>query len=242
MKKHSAEKECYFLASLALTVIANAISYQGSRLFTHGRLHHSVALPLDYEIPLLPWTISIYLGCIVFWVLLYRRAAWLPREKADRFFCANLLGKAVCLGFFLFFPTAYVRPGIAGTGMWESFMRLLYRIDAPDNLFPSLHCMIGWLCWVGVRGNRQVSLAWRLSALIMAVLVCLSTLTTRQHLILDVFGGVLLSEICYALSALGALRGAYARLAGRLTERLLALWERARRKRGSPPHGPLSGS
>jgi hypothetical protein len=31
----------------------------------------------------------------------------------------------------------------------------------------------------------------------MAVLVCISTLTTKQHVVIDVFGGVFLAEICY---------------------------------------------
>ena len=50
----------------------------------------------------------------------------------------------------------------------------------------------------------------------MALAVCFSTLAIRQHVLLDVFGGILLSEICYALAALPALRAWYAALADRL--------------------------
>lgn len=35
-------------------------------------------------------------------------------------------------------------------------MRLLYWIDAADNLFPSIHCLVSWLCWIGVRRRRDI--------------------------------------------------------------------------------------
>ena len=175
-----------------------------------------MALPIDSLVPFLPWMIGVYLGCFVFWFLLYRLVARLPREKADRFFGANLLAKAVIFLFYIFLPTKMTRPELTGTGFWYACLRFMYWIDEPNNLFPSLHCLIAWLCWLGVRGNREVPLPWRAAALVMAVAVCFSTLAIRQHVLLDVFGGILLSEICYALAALPALRAWYAALADRL--------------------------
>ena len=109
---------------------------------------------------------------------------------------------------------------------WDSFMRFLYWIDSGDNIFPSLHCMIAWLCWVGVRGNKQVPLPWRIMTLIMAMLVCLSTLTTRQHVLLDVFGGILLSEFCYCLSDFTMLHKLYARLIDWIINHLFSIRKR----------------
>ncbi len=108
------------------------------------------------------------------------------------------------------------RPEVTGTTFWDSALRFLYAIDASDNLFPSIHCLIAWLCWAGVRGNKEVSLPWRVSAAVMAVLVCLSTLTVRQHVLPDVFAGILLGELCYALCGLSAVRNVYTRLVDRL--------------------------
>ena len=100
--------------------------------------------------------------------------------------------------------------------VWDTFMRFLYWIDAPDNLFPSLHCMIAWLCWVGIRGNRRVPLPWRIAALLMAVAVCLSTLTIRQHVLMDVVGGILLSELSYWLAGSNKLLRSYSSFIDRL--------------------------
>ena len=215
------ETEYYFWLSFFTTLLANQIPFQGARLLVKGRVHYSMALPIDSLVPFLPWMISVYLGCFIFWFLLYRLVAYLPREKADRFFCANLLAKAVIFLFYIFLPTKMTRPELTGTGFWDDCLRFMYWIDDADNLFPSLHCMIAWLCWLGVRGNRDVSLPWRISALVMAAAVCFSTLAIRQHVLLDVFGGILLSELCYALTALPALRGLYTAYADRWLRRLV---------------------
>ncbi len=223
MRKNRSGSESYFWSSLCLALASNRIVYQGSRLLTQNSPHYSLALPVDAAIPLLPWTISIYFGCFLFWFVMYRLIAQLPRERADRFFCANLLGKIFCLFVFLLFPTTIRRPDVDGTTVWETFIQFLYWIDAPVNLFPSLHCMIAWLCWAAVRGNKELSLLWRITALIMAILVCVSTLTTRQHVLLDVLGGILLSEISYCLSEFTVLRKLYVGLVDQLTHCVLSI-------------------
>lgn len=208
--------ERYFWVSFFLTLLCNQIPFQGARLLVRNRVHYSLELPIDSLVPFLPWMIGVYLGCFLFWFLHYRLVAHLPREKADRFFAANLLAKAIIFLFYILLPTKMTRPALSGTGFWDLCLRFMYWIDEPNNLFPSLHCMIAWLCWLGVRGNAEVPSLWRVTAFVMALAVCFSTLAIRQHVLLDVFGGILLSEICYALAALPALRGWYAALADRL--------------------------
>lgn len=156
---------------------------------------YSLAIPWDEQIPLIEWTIVIYFGCYLFWIvnyiLIYRRS----REKAYRFFIADFLSRTVCLLFFILYPTTIARPEVTGEGLFSGLMRLLYEIDAPVNLFPSIHCLVSWNCWVGIRKEEKIPRWYRNASLIMAVAVCVSTVTTRQHVIVDIAGGVLLSEL-----------------------------------------------
>ena len=228
MKNKTREYERYFWLSLILAALGNVLVFRCSRLLIRGRLRHSLTLPFDFALPFLPWTISIYLGCLLLWFFLYRIAAGLPRQRADRFYLANLLGKGFCFLIFVLFPTGLVRPEPGDAGFWNGCMRLLYQIDAPDDLFPSLHCFLGWLCWVGVRGNREVPLAWRISALLMAFAVCFSTLTTRQHVFLDTVGGVLLCELCYGLAGSPALLKRY----GAFVDALLGVGRKKSEQKG----------
>lgn len=212
-----AEQERYFWTAFLIALLSNQIIYQAARFLTRGRFHFDLSLPADSAIPFLPWTVCIYfLGCFVFWFFLYRRVAALTREEADRFFCANLIGKVIAFLFFVFFPTTMTQPVPDGPTLWDACMRFIYWVDEPTNLFPSLHCFIGWLCWAGIRRNRNVSLLWHFSSLLMAVAVCLSTLTTRQHLIMDIPAGILLSELCWWLAGHGKVRHLYTSFVDRI--------------------------
>ena len=207
-----------------MALMTNRLVFPIGHALSQGRPHTSLALPVDALIPFLPWTISIYFSCFAFWFAVYRLVAGLSREEADRFFCANLLSKGFCLLFFVFFPTAIERPVLGNSSIWEALVHFLYRFDTPDNLFPSVHCLIAWLCWVGIRRNRKISLPWRVSALVMALAVCISTLTLHQHVLADVFGGILLCEICWLIAGISALRNLYTRFADCLIQKLQALF------------------
>ena len=109
-KVGSRAAERYFWISFFLTLLCNQIPFQGARLLVRNRVHYSLELPIDSLVPFLPWMISVYLGCFVFWFLHYRLVAHLPREKADRFFAANLLAKAFIFLFYILLPTKMTRP------------------------------------------------------------------------------------------------------------------------------------
>ena len=65
---------------------------------------------------------------------------------------------------------------------------------SPTNLFPSIHCLVSWFCAIGLRGTR-VSTWYKVFSYAFAIAVCISTQLTKQHYIVDVFGGILLAEI-----------------------------------------------
>lgn len=216
MKKTARGSRPYFVVSMSLMLVGNRLAYGLGRLLGQGRFHHDLTMPADALFPFLPWTISVYFGCFLFWAAIYRVVSRRPRRESDRFFLAGLLAKGVCFLFFALLPTTNIRPEVTGTTVWDGLMRFLYRIDAPDNLFPSIHCMVSWLCWVGVRGKKDISVVWRGAALLMAVAVCLSTLTTRQHVLADAAGGILLGEFSYWIAGLERLLRGYSALVDRL--------------------------
>ena len=185
----------YLIVSLAV----NMLTYNGTRLLSHGWRHYDMTSAADSLIPFLPWTIVIYLGCYVFWVVNYGMGCLQDEQEAKRFLCAECMAKLVCWACFLLLPTTNLRPEVDGTGFFDAAMRWLYRTDAADNLFPSIHCLTSWFCVIAVRRQAQIPVWYKAASVVMALAVCLSTLTTRQHVIPDVFAGVLLAELSYQL-------------------------------------------
>lgn len=211
-------KRCSKLWLLPLgAVIWNQSVYYGGNFLAKNVPHWNLELWLDPLVPFLPWTVSIYLGCFLFWAVCY---VWMAKEDtaiACRFYLADFLAKGVCLICFLLLPTTNLRPPVPGTGLWDHLMRFVYQVDAPTNLFPSIHCLVSWLCFIGVRrlpGAPRWSV-WFTG--LMASAICLSTLTTRQHVIVDVLGGILLAEASYWAAGREALLAPASRFLRRLT-------------------------
>lgn len=192
----------YSRIPLLITVILNFSVYWGARAIAGGWEHHDIETALDRMIPVVNWTVLIYFGCYIFWIAGYMYNAALDKKHCYRFLMADWLGKVVCFICYIVYPTTNTRPEIIGTDIWAQLMNLLYRIDEADNLFPSIHCLVSWLCYIGVRGNKKVPLWIRVTFCVCAVAVFISTLTTKQHVIYDVVAGFLLIEVTYQISRL----------------------------------------
>lgn len=197
-RKIEGNRRAWLLPLLAVTV--NQLAYYGGNWIARNRPHYHLELPIDQYFPFLPWTVSIYFGSYLFWAVVYLYMARQETKLAYRFFRADLFAKLICFLCFVCFPTTNARPEVVGSSLWDDLMRLLYRLDAPTNLFPSIHCMVSWLCFIGLRAKPKSTPTLRVAVITacgMALAVCWSTLTTRQHVIVDVFAGVLLAELAW---------------------------------------------
>lgn len=205
---------------LIVAVAWNMTVYFGSRAITGGLPHHDIEGRLDGLIPLVSWTVAIYLGCYLFWIANYILIARQGKRHICQFFAADFLSRAVCLAFYLLYPTTNTRPVLEPEGFWNQMMIGLYAADAADNLFPSIHCLVSWFCYIGLRGKESIPKWYRRLSCLMALLVCGSTLTTKQHVILDVIGGILLAEICLFIGKKPKVWGAYEKILNKINRRL----------------------
>ena len=190
---------------LCMTALSLLCSYQAAKLyqFLFGFTNATdLTTVFDLATPFLPGWVWVYLGSYFFWIYVYTTAARDSMETACKLAAADMIGKLICLVFFLTFPTTNVRPEVNGTGLTPFLMKAVYTLDTPTNLFPSIHCFIAWL------GSRYIFTSRNLKkkrlhcaiALLGSLLVFASTLYTKQHVIWDVFGAVIVAEIGIFLS------------------------------------------
>lgn len=185
--------------ALIIELIINSIAYFGTRLFTHDRYHYDLSCELDERIPLIPVFIVIYWLAYVYWIVSYILGCRQEEKTAYRFVSADFLAKIICLVTFVVFPTTISRPVVEGNGIFEVLIRMLYSTDAADNLLPSIHCLTSWFSFIAIRENKNISNIYKGTSLVIAALICISTLTTRQHVIIDVIAGIGVAEISYQL-------------------------------------------
>jgi len=181
---------------LIFSVTFNLAVYIGTRMVTQNWRHYNIESPLDDRIPFWPPSVLVYLICYLFWIVNYILIARQEKEEVCKFFTADFLSRVVCMVFYLAFPTTNTRPEVEAGGFWNFVMTFLYSVDAADNLFPSIHCLVSWFCYAGIRRRKDIPGWYRGFSAVFAIMVCISTLTTKQHVLLDVAGGVALAEIC----------------------------------------------
>ncbi len=197
---------------LMISFAVNVFAYNVSRLWTTSSHHINMAVRFDSFIPVIPWTTAIYLGSYLFWMINYLLGALQDDDdEAYSFLCADVLAKIICLIFFTVLPSTTLRPVITDTDFWSRMLRMVYRMDAADNLFPSIHCLTSQFCFIAVRKSRFIPKWYKLFSVIAAGLICISTLTTKQHVVVDVFMGIALAEISYGFAKVTGLARLYRR-------------------------------
>ncbi len=162
-------------------------------LIPYGIVNH---LPLDRytipflfgeeHIPFLPWTFSIYISAFLQAVLVIR---FIPRKLLLR--ALPLAFGMICIGLiaFLIMPIEYPRNLCPST---NSAIILFRATDTTGNCFPSLHVAMTLFltaCYYLI----EKSLKKKLLMWTWTIAIIISVLTTKQHYVIDIAGGVVLA-------------------------------------------------
>jgi len=206
------------LAVLALAYAVFSALYLGAPLT--GLRDALVLTPsaVDARIPFVDWSIWVYLSQFPLLGLVFWKAADSPAwgRSLRSMLVATLLSVAV----FVALPTRLDRGPIDGTAAVAAIaFAALYLFDPPSNCFPSLHvslALLGALAfWPARRRLTLGCLAW-------AALIAASTLTTRQHVLIDVAGGAAVALAAHWLTRWQESRTTRAFIAARLASRTSA--------------------
>lgn len=154
---------------------------------------YSFVTPLDRTIPFIPLTWLLY---IMFFPLVVVAAACAEPSAFSRFRQAVVLAFMVSIVCFGLFPEIVPRPDPATIG--NAFLRQrlarLWMLDLASNGLPSLHVSVTCLtCRMLWRPRYR----WLIG--LTGLLICASTLTLKQHTVIDVVGGLLLALLCARL-------------------------------------------
>lgn len=178
------------------------LAYCGGRALAIPVTPCNIAVPIDSQIPRIPWTVLIYWGGVFFWIVNYIAGVKYDKGNGYRFIAAHLIGVTISFFFFVFFPVEISRTAVTGHTFCECILKLTYQVDEGNNCFPSMHCFFSWLSWIGVRRNRYISGIYQFISFLIAVSICISTLTVKQHYLVDVPAGIILAEISYLIAAM----------------------------------------
>lgn len=190
----------YAIKPLALALLVNSCVYMGIAQLRRFLTFSSLETPLDTALPFLAPFVLFYVLAFVQWGLNYLLIARDSKELCYRFAFGNIIAKIICLFFFLLLPTTLARPEVTGTDLCSRLIRLIYTSDPPVNLFPSIHCLESWCCIRASFLLKKSNRAYQTATIIMSLGVFASTLFIKQHVIADVFGGIVVFEAGFWLA------------------------------------------
>jgi membrane-associated phospholipid phosphatase len=185
-----------FLAA-ATTVLVCAAMYWLPQYWHRGEPALLPLTALDRLIPFWPVSGVLYFGAFIFLALTFI-TLWADRKRAVRFLYACLFAQLLGMLCFLLWPTAYPRelypPPASTSALGAALVAWCRANDLALNCLPSLHVSTLVICVAALRGSR-----WFLPAALFAVPTALSTLTFKQHYVVDVIAGAALGGLASAL-------------------------------------------
>lgn len=185
----------YAWLPLLITFAINMAVYYCTLLFGDGLYHHDITSRLDEAIPFLPGFVYIYVLAFAHWLIGYCTICREDRVFCYRMLSGEIIAKLICLVIFLAYPTTNVRPEVTAGGFTGWLMSLIYSVDKPVNLFPSIHCLDCWVCARGALAAKRPPKWFKIGMLSFALLVFCSVLFVKQHVLIDVPAGVLVAEV-----------------------------------------------
>lgn len=185
-------KYAYF--PLIAAVLFNMLVYKGNILITKNFNHYDLSIFIDEWIPFCSFFVVFYVLAFVQWVVGYIVISRENKETCYRVMSGEIFAKFICLLFFLFLPTIISRPEVVGNNIFDGITRFIFSYDQPVNLFPSIHCLESYLVF---RCSLPLNLpkSYKIGMFLMSVFVFLSTVFIKQHVFVDILGGIFVGEI-----------------------------------------------
>ncbi|APM39795.1 phosphatase PAP2 family protein [Clostridium kluyveri] len=159
---------------------------------------YMVYSPLDDLIPMVPVLIVPYL--LWFPYIAYGVIYTGIYSKRDFYRLLIFLagGMSIAYIIYMIYPNGQeLRPAVLGNDPFSFMVRLIYETDTPTNICPSVHvinsiAVHSALCHS--KAFERVKYGKQKSGILM-VLICLSTVMIKQHSIVDVAGGIMISVL-----------------------------------------------
>ena len=164
---------------------------------------YTVHVSLDDKIPFNELFVIPYVAWFAFiaWILIY--TCLTSREQFIKAFVAMFGGMTVCLIIYTVWPSVQdLRPLVMPRdNILTRLVSYIYSVDSPTNVCPSIHVYNSIIAFIAVSKVERFKHPVRIKSfsLVLAILICLSTMFLKQHSAFDVVCGVLLSLIAYLI-------------------------------------------
>lgn len=104
-----------------------------------------------------------------------------------------------CYIIYYLYQTTVPRPQLVGNDIFTKLVGFIYSSDQPFNCFPSIHSLTSYLMAKALHSSSVKGIINTLVIYGSAVLIILSTLFIKQHVVLDAISAILLGGVMFEL-------------------------------------------
>lgn len=185
------------VTAIGIACLVHGTVYFGANHFPSREPRLLELTALDHWVPFIPLTAVVYMSAVPLSLVGFMT---LKRVIDMRHFLEIFVVTVLVAGVVHWaVPTRYPRelfPLDTAADPTSWLLELVRRIDTPSSCFPSLH--VG-LAFSGALSLRHVHRHGWWAFLAWAVAIAISTLTTKQHYVADIVGGLVLAFIAVGL-------------------------------------------
>ena len=155
---------------------------------------------IDNKIPFIPQFIFAYISWYVMLFLVPYIFYKTNPKGFNKYYITTFLCITIGLFIYFFYPTTMYRADIEFKSISEYLVNIIYKMDTPAlNCLPSMHCVISFIFIYVSLTEKNLNIKYKVLLTIWSLLVIVSTLFVKQHVLVDVISAFILSLIVFVL-------------------------------------------
>ncbi len=161
----------------------------------------NLEIGFDKLIPFVPILILVYHTYFFFLMIIGIYLYFKDRKICNTLYLSLIIAQLIAYIIFIFYPTdiSSIRPIIKDNDIFSYLTKLTYEIDTIYAGMPSLHTssmtiIILTTCYTNFKKINKCIIS------LYALLIISTTVLVKQHVFLDIPGGIILGIICFYIS------------------------------------------
>ncbi len=184
----------------AALLLCQTILYFGIQKFEGPA--HDVSSSFDKKIPYLPYSIFIY----VLWfpmIAVYPLCLYIHSNAIYTIYIISIIADIIISTLiYMIYPSSFTRPEPPDSFIGK-IMRLVLRCDYKGkNCMPSMHCSMCFIIMFTAYMSAGFQPLLYTGFALLALMIVISTVFTKQHVIIDVITGFLTAALSFVIGIL----------------------------------------
>ena len=182
-------------------LVYNFIYFGATFIITHFNIKISYfTTSIDNYIPYISLFVIPYCIYYIYIILSPILIARCNEYFFYRFILAAIIGSLIGGITFLIKPSCAVKDLALNQGFFDNILLFLRQYDKNVACCPSFHCFLSALICIAISSVQNIKNELKIRFYIVSGFIILSTLFTKQHVIIDCIVGILLSVISWNLA------------------------------------------